>query len=1137
MTTPTDLEYIFKKTQECESRIEMLQKNLHPKKYILSPEMESLRVQILYKHEQLKSQIDFLKRVNTKNQGGMLKICNTVRLIRESIKGLNLDMDESEKTIKSLGGEKPKTESKRKGPFGLLGDDLYVENIKPEQLSEKRKKMLEVKKKLESRKVMVTNFTDLKVGKKLQGSFMESFNDSFDTEELKSSIFHLISNAEVKPVHNEEVNAPVPNVSGFNFATSGFGKSDSPTIKTEIKGFVYNPVANETKETTNVAGFKPAAKTGGACMVNNKDGAAKCKSCETPAPNAKQAVDLKEGSKIVAPAPPATEFNFANSGFGATKTAKPEFKGFSLVAADKEANTTEIKEVSTKITGPVPQNTGFSFANAAFPTSDASKTTTGFSFVAAAKKEESNPQAPITRGFSFAKSNAFAPTFPAWKCDLCTVQNKIGVSVCASCENPCPALELKPASSVFSTPSQILIPSAVSSTKPDKKIVTSAFSTPSKIPTSTGFSFLSAANKDNEGGVKVTKEKEVVLFQDEDRGNVEESDEEAEGRNSSEDAYHTGEEEESVSDNENSRGDQNEDDEGNETPDQNSSRNSPESTGSFVKVAAHEDPMDSNALGGFGFDTKQKNKINPMFGMSVDSIPPLNSKETSAFNSSTAFGRETPFGSTTGPAPSVSSSVFGSSNTSSTPLITRETSIGSTDVPPPSVSSAFDSSVFGQTTAPASSVKSIAFGSTTGSTSPLASSVFGSTTNPAPSLSSVIVSDVPVISIASAPNIFSESKPGAGLNMGGVKKSVLMHETIVEVNSAYNTPRESVFGKLESNSNTSFGSSMFEKKTSAFGSTGTANSEFGSIGFGNNATTPSALGSSANSNNTSAFGNNATTPSAFGSSANSITTPAFGSSGFGNKATTPSAFGSSANSNTTPAFGSSGFGNNASTPSAFGSSANSNATPAFGSSGFGNNATTPSAFGSSANSNTTPAFGSSGFGNNATTPSAFGSSANSNTTPAFGNNATTPSAFGSSANSNTTPAFGSSGFGNNATTPSAFGSSANLNTTPAFGSSGFGNNATTPSAFGSSANSNTTPAFGTSGFGNNATTPSAFGSSANSNTTPAFGSSGFSVSSSGIPAFGSSGFAAPATSAAPSFGSSTAFSGFASQAQGYCSIN
>jgi hypothetical protein len=33
----------------------------------------------------------------------------------------------------------------------------------------------------------------------------------------------------------------------------------------------------------------------------------------------------------------------------------------------------------------------------------------------------------------------------------------------------------------------------------------------------------------------------------------------------------------------------------------------------------------------------------------TDSGPPFNSKKTSAFNSSTAFGRETSFGATTGP--------------------------------------------------------------------------------------------------------------------------------------------------------------------------------------------------------------------------------------------------------------------------------------------------------------------------------------------------------------------------------------------------------------------------------------------------------------------------------------------------------
>jgi hypothetical protein len=194
--------------------------------------------------------------------------------------------------------------------------------------------------------------------------------------------------------------APVDKPFGFSNASfgqkpmevssSGSSLNSSPK---PVTAFSLGPEA--TSFNFSSAGFKQPAKSGwecGACMVNNKDGAAKCIACETPNPSAKPAVDV--APKFALQAAPSTGFNFSSAGFNPPKAEDKPTTGFSF-GASKQAEAKASTGFSFGTPKPVEDkaSTGFSFGTLK-PAED--KTTTGISFGTPKPAEDK-----ATTGFSF----------------------------------------------------------------------------------------------------------------------------------------------------------------------------------------------------------------------------------------------------------------------------------------------------------------------------------------------------------------------------------------------------------------------------------------------------------------------------------------------------------------------------------------------------------------------------------------------------------------------------------------------------------------------------------------------------------------------------------------------------------------
>ncbi|KAJ3272575.1 hypothetical protein HDV01_005418 [Terramyces sp. JEL0728] len=336
------------------------------------------------------------------------------------------------------------------------------------------------------------------------------------------------------------------------------------------------------------------------------------------------------------------------------------------------------------------------------------------------------------------------------------------------------------------------------------------------------------------------------------------------------------------------------------------------------EAAQDNSQVPSTGFGSFGFDSKPKNKVNPMFG----NVEPAKDVSTSGFASQNTFGS---FGSQNKPG------IFGNNSNGN-----QSTAFGNT------TNSTFGSTGFGNnstTSAFGGNNSTSAFGNST-TTPGNTANAFGNNTLPAFGQSAFTTPTKNTSAFgtpANQPSAFGTPGQTSAFGAPGNQSSAFGNPT--NQPSAFGTPtnQTSAFGGQQS----AFGTTS--NQNSAFGnSNGTS---FGQTGFG-----------TANSNPT--FGQ-----SGFSSPANA--NPGFGQTGFGTPNAGNAAFGQTGFGN--PSFGSTGFGS--AKPTGF-----ANVTPtryafanySFSGSAFSGHAQ-PVGFASVPQTNTTGTFGGGGtFGGNST---------------------------------------------------------------------------------------------------------------------------------------------------------------------------
>ncbi|KAJ3319674.1 hypothetical protein HDV06_006167 [Boothiomyces sp. JEL0866] len=328
----------------------------------------------------------------------------------------------------------------------------------------------------------------------------------------------------------------------------------------------------------------------------------------------------------------------------------------------------------------------------------------------------------------------------------------------------------------------------------------------------------------------------------------------------------------------------------------------------------------ATGFGSFGFDTKPKNKVNPMFG-NVES----STNKSTGFATTGGFGTQPTFSS----FGNQKASAFGNTNS---------TTFGSTGFGSTSATSAFGDngkSSFGNSS-------TAAFGNNS-------TSAFGNNT---------------------------QSAFGNNSNNGSGGFSNTTQSTFGQ--SAFTTPTKTTAFGGTNNQQSAFGT---PNQSSAFGSPGNQNTAFGNkangnTAFGNTTNQPSAFGGNTQQ---SAFGN--PTP-AFGQSGfgSANTNTSFGQTGFGSPAKqTPTAFGQTAFSspaNGNPGFGQTGFGTPNAGNASFGQTGFG--TPSFGSTGFGS--VKPTGFANV----TPTSFSGTAFASHTNQPVGFAAVPQTNSTGSFG---------------------------------------------------------------------------------------------------------------------------------------------------------